>query len=122
MLALFGPSLALEIQGAVVSSPPWGIDNGRPIEHLSSAFGNDSIEAHDYWIPDELKVRWACIDEAQEDLRTIIADEASALEGSPDAPFAVSEPHVDLRNMLAIAMDAATNVAGYFSNFTYFQQ
>lgn len=116
ILALFHPSVLSRIdteilqQLALVNSrAPSQTDNyGSALDAPPSLLGNDAIEVQ---YPDnskEVKVQWMCIDEAQEDLQTIIGDTAPSWD-VPDLPM----------NMLAIVMYAICS-SGVFGTIPYF--
>lgn len=93
-------------------------------DHPPSFCGNDAIEAQYPERSDEFEVQWMCIDEAQEDLETIVAYKAPILDTLPKASILrntlFDAPDLPM-NILTIAMYAISHGAP-FGTFPYFQQ
>lgn len=99
-------------------------NNGSVLGRPPSCSGNDAIEVQYPERSNEVKVQWTCINEAQEDLQTIIADKPPILDALPKASLLRNTSFVapDFpMNILAIAMYAIGH-SGIFGTFPYFQQ
>ena len=100
-------------------------NNGSALDSRLSALGNDAIELNYEGLHiKDIKVQWACIDEAQEDLQTAIANKAPIFDALPKSSMLhrmlFDAPDLPM-NILAIAM-YAISCSGCFGFFPYFRQ
>ena len=74
-------------------------NHGSVLDFPPSCFENDAIEVER---SNDVRVEWTCIDEAQEDLQTIVVDKAPVLDDLSKASV--------LRNMFFDALDLLMNI------------
>ena len=132
ILALFYPSVlsriepnAYHLRALLKREAPSQTDNHGSVPGFPpSSFGNDAIEVE---TSTKVRVEWTCIDEAQEDLQTIVTDKAPVLDVLSKASVLCNmffdAPDL-LMNILAIAMYAISHsdLFGAAATFRYFQQ